>query len=154
MPAGCPGGLGRPGTRQPVAADEEEHVMLTRTEDIDRSDPRTRAWLHEAVRLVEAAANRSADTHLISLRLSAFPDVDLYLKDESTRLTGSLKDRLARSLFLYALCNGRVTEGTTIVEASKSPARAAASSRCSATAASGTRTATSTTTGARRQRSA
>ena len=32
--------------------------------------------------------------------------------------TGSLKHRLARSLFLYGLCNGWITEGTTIVEAS------------------------------------
>src|SRR5207245_4018716 len=33
-------------------------------------------------------------------------------------ITGSLKHRLARSLFLYAICNGWVTEGTTVVEAS------------------------------------
>ena len=32
--------------------------------------------------------------------------IDLYLKDESSHPTGSLKHRLARSLFLYALCNG------------------------------------------------
>ena len=32
--------------------------------------------------------------------------------------TGSLKHRLARSLFLYGLCNGWITERTTIVEAS------------------------------------
>jgi cysteine synthase A len=40
------------------------------------------------------------------------------LKDESTHPTGSLKHRLARSLFLYSLCNGWVREGSTIVEAS------------------------------------
>ncbi len=44
--------------------------------------------------------------------------VALYLKDESTHITGSLKHRLARSLFLYALCNGWIGEGTTVVEAS------------------------------------
>ncbi len=44
--------------------------------------------------------------------------IDLYLKDESTHPTGSLKHRLARSLFLYALCNGWMHEGSTIVEAS------------------------------------
>lgn len=44
--------------------------------------------------------------------------MQLYLKDESTHITGSLKHRLARSLFLYAICNGWVTEGTTVVEAS------------------------------------
>jgi len=45
-------------------------------------------------------------------------DVQLYLKDETTHITGSLKHRLARSLFLYALCNGWVGENTTIIEAS------------------------------------
>src|SRR6185436_11950508 len=48
----------------------------------------------------------------------ARPDVDLYLKDESTHVTGSLKHRLARSLFLYALCNGWLLEGMPVVEAS------------------------------------
>jgi cysteine synthase A len=45
-------------------------------------------------------------------------DVQLYLKDESTHITGSLKHRLARSLFLYALCNGWIGEDTTVIEAS------------------------------------
>ena len=45
-------------------------------------------------------------------------DIALYLKDESTHITGSLKHRLARSLFLYGLCNGWINEGTTVVEAS------------------------------------
>jgi cysteine synthase A len=44
--------------------------------------------------------------------------VDLYLKDESTHPTGSLKHRLARSLFLYALVNGWLREATTVIEAS------------------------------------
>ena len=44
--------------------------------------------------------------------------IDLYLKDESVHPTGSLKHRLARSLFLYGLCNGWIREGSTIVEAS------------------------------------
>ena len=77
-------------------------------------------WLHEAIARIEADYQRSADTHLIPLRLPAFEHsgIDLYLKDESTHPTGSLKHRLARSLFLYALCNGWVREGSTIVEAS------------------------------------
>jgi cysteine synthase A len=77
-----------------------------------------RAWLNEAVRRVEADANRSADTHLHVFGLPAAWDVDLYLKDESVHPTGSLKHRLARSLFLYALCNGWIHEGSTIIEAS------------------------------------
>ncbi len=77
-----------------------------------------RAWLHEAIRKVEADANRSADTHLHVFPLPEDWGIDLYLKDESVHPTGSLKHRLARSLFLYALCNGWIGPGTTIIEAS------------------------------------
>ncbi|MBL1075664.1 PLP-dependent cysteine synthase family protein [Nocardia sp. 2] len=82
----------------------------------DRSTPR--AWVDNAVRLIDADTQRSADTHLLRYPLPDHWGVQLYLKDESTHITGSLKHRLARSLFLYAICNGWVTEGTTVVEAS------------------------------------
>ncbi|MCV7015090.1 L-cysteine desulfhydrase Cds1 [Mycolicibacterium madagascariense] len=85
----------------------------------------SRRWVDEAIRLIEADARRSADTHLLRYPLpmswcspGGAVDVRLYLKDETTHITGSLKHRLARSLFLYALCNGWVGEGTTIIEAS------------------------------------
>lgn len=77
-----------------------------------------RVWADEAVARIEADARRSADTHLWKLALPGLDGVDIYLKDESTHPTGSLKHRLARSLFLYALCNGFVREGTPVVEAS------------------------------------
>jgi cysteine synthase A len=77
-----------------------------------------RPWVKQAVRIIEADFNRSADTHLIPLRLPAFPSIDFYLKDESSHPTGSLKHRLARSLFLYALCNGWIHEKSTVIEAS------------------------------------
>ncbi|MBK7953841.1 MAG: PLP-dependent cysteine synthase family protein [Candidatus Accumulibacter sp.] len=77
-----------------------------------------RAWVLAAIRRIEADFQRSSDTHLIPLRLPGFPGIDLYLKDESSHPTGSLKHRLARSLFLYALCNGWLREGSTVVEAS------------------------------------
>ena len=70
------------------------------------------------MRRIEADANRSADTHLHAFPLPEEWGIDLYLKDESVHPTGSLKHRLARSLFLYGLCNGWIVEGTTIVEAS------------------------------------
>jgi len=78
------------------------------------------SWLSQAIGLIEADYLRSADTHLIPLPLPGFSrsGIDLYLKDESTHPTGSLKHRLARSLFLYALCNGWLRQGSTIVEAS------------------------------------
>jgi len=85
---------------------------------VDRSDPGRRAWVDQAVAAVEADARRSADTHLLVYPLPPEWGVDLYLKDESTHPTGSLKHRLARSLFLYGLCSGQIGEGSTVVEAS------------------------------------
>ncbi|MGW4088241.1 PLP-dependent cysteine synthase family protein [Nocardia sp. NPDC004750] len=82
----------------------------------DHTAPRD--WVDNAVRLIDADTQRSADTHLLRYPLPAEWNIQLYLKDESTHITGSLKHRLARSLFLYAICNGWVTEGTTVVEAS------------------------------------
>lgn len=86
--------------------------------DVAARAPADRAWLDEAVRRIQADANRSADTHLVHVPVPGLPQVDLYLKDESTHPTGSLKHRLARSLFLYALCNGRLRQGTPVIEAS------------------------------------
>lgn len=79
---------------------------------------RHREWVHEAIRIVEADQNRSADTHLLVFPLPASWNIDLYLKDESVHPTGSLKHRLARSLFLFGLCNGTIGPDTTIIEAS------------------------------------
>jgi cysteine synthase A len=77
-------------------------------------------WLYEAILRIEADFCRSVDTHLIPLKIASFSayGIDLYLKDESTHPTGSLKHRLARSLFLYALCNNWLCEGKTVIEAS------------------------------------
>jgi cysteine synthase A len=90
------------------------------TQVFDRSPDRV--WVDNAVRLIEADSRRSADTHLLRYPLPSSwrdgCDVQLYLKDETTHITGSLKHRLARSLFLYGLCNGWIGEKTTVVEAS------------------------------------
>lgn len=75
-------------------------------------------WINNAVRKIEADFQRSADTHLIKLDLPSIEGIDVYLKDESTHPTGSLKHRLARSLFLYAICNGWIGPETTVIESS------------------------------------
>ncbi len=77
-----------------------------------------RDWTAQAIQRIEADFNRSADTHLIPLPMPGFPGIDVYLKDESSHPTGSLKHRLARSLFLYALSNGWLREGAPVIEAS------------------------------------
>ncbi|MGV0869319.1 PLP-dependent cysteine synthase family protein [Corynebacterium kalidii] len=86
--------------------------------DVNRYDGEARRWLAGAVAKVQADQCRSADTHLLSVPLPEHWGVDLYLKDESTHPTGSLKHRLARSLFLYALSNGWIRPGAPVVEAS------------------------------------
>lgn len=75
-------------------------------------------WVNLAIAKIDADYQRSADTHLIKLDLPQLQGIDIYLKDESTHPTGSLKHRLARSLFLYSLCNGWINETTTIIESS------------------------------------
>ena len=75
-------------------------------------------WVYQAISKIEADFKRSSDTHMLKLDLPAVKHVHLYLKDESTHPTGSLKHRLARSLFLYGLCNGQIHKNTTIIESS------------------------------------
>lgn len=77
-----------------------------------------RNWINQAIGKIESDFQRSADTHLIKLDLPHLAGIDIYLKDESTHPTGSLKHRLARSLFLYALSNGWIGPETTVIESS------------------------------------
>jgi cysteine synthase A len=100
--------------RRPARGTDRTEVEVI----LDRFGHGDRDWANDAIAKVEADANRSADTHLVVFPLPTEWGIDLYLKDESTHPTGSLKHRLARSLFLYSLCNGWIGEGSTVVEAS------------------------------------
>ena len=91
---------------------------LASLEDVTRPGPAEREWVARSVALLNADALRSADTHLHKVDLPHDWGIDLYLKDESTHPTGSLKHRLARSLFMYALVNGWLHEGAPVIEAS------------------------------------
>ena len=77
-----------------------------------------RAWSRSAIALLQGDGRRSADTHLLKPLFPGLKGISIYLKDESTHPTGSLKHRLARSLFLYGICNGKIRQTTTLVEAS------------------------------------
>jgi len=77
-----------------------------------------RRWVHEALECLAQEAARSADTHLLKLNFPGFHGIDFYFKDEASHPSGSLKHRLARSLYLYALCNGRLGPDQTVVDAS------------------------------------
>src|ERR1700744_1367185 len=77
-----------------------------------------RSWIAHAIAELDEDRRQEVDTPLLALELPEFPSVQLYIKDETAHPTGSLKHRLARSLFLHAICNGDIREGTTVVEAS------------------------------------
>ena len=77
-----------------------------------------RGWIAQSLGHLRQEAARSADTHLLKLTFPGFPGIDFYFKDEAAHPTGSLKHRLARSLYLYALCNGRLRPGQPVVDAS------------------------------------
>ena len=64
------------------------------------------AWVKHAISEINADYQRSADTHLIRLALPGFPGIQLYLKDESTHPTGSLKHRLARCFSMVCATAG------------------------------------------------
>ncbi|GAB2490947.1 PLP-dependent cysteine synthase family protein [Arenimonas alkanexedens] len=77
-----------------------------------------RRWLHAALAELAQESADAVDTHLLRIDLPEFPDIRFYFKDEAAHATGSLKHRLARSLYLYALCNGRLNEGQGAIDAS------------------------------------
>ena len=75
-------------------------------------------WIRNAIKILDRDQRRSADTHMLKLDIPALSGIDIYIKDESTHPSGSLKHRLARSLFLHAICSGKIRQGTHVVEAS------------------------------------
>lgn len=81
---------------------------------------RATPWVGWAINEILSDYNRSSDTHLLKLSLPILDahDIHLYYKDESTHPTGSLKHRLARSLFLHAICSGWIQQGHPVIEAS------------------------------------
>ncbi len=93
-------------------------AVVTKVLSINVKRSSERSWIHAALEKLEQERTRSADTHLLKLNFPGFQGIDFYFKDEASHPTGSLKHRLARSLYLYALCNGRLREGQTVVDAS------------------------------------
>src|SRR5690349_22357270 len=57
--------------------------------DMGFPGPMSREWTASAVRAIDRDFARSADTHLVPLDLPGVPAVKVYIKDESTHLTGS-----------------------------------------------------------------
>ena len=90
-----------------------DSLALAFAPEIDERD-----WVASAIARLADEAAACPDTPMRELRLSAFPSVRFLLKDETAHPSGSLKHRLARSLFLYALCSGRLRPGQGAIDAS------------------------------------
>jgi cysteine synthase A len=77
-----------------------------------------RDWVARAMASIDADRAREVDTPLFELELPELDGCRIFIKDETAHHTGSLKHRLARSLFLHAICNGDIGAATIVVEAS------------------------------------
>ncbi len=86
--------------------------------DLAQSPLGPRDWICRAVALLQREHRSATDTPLLSIPCPELHGIDLMLKDESVQPSGSLKHRLAHALFLHAICNGDIHEGTVVVEAS------------------------------------
>ena len=98
------------------ATDDATHVASEEWTRCARAE--RRVWTRAAIRRLRSEQRRGADTPLLEFPLRPELGVSLYLKDESSHLTGSLKHRLASSLFEYALVNEQLRPGGTVVDAS------------------------------------
>lgn len=78
----------------------------------------TRIWVNSAINTRLQRILNLPRTHICLLLNYLGINATLYLKDELTHPTGSLKHRLGRSLFLYGLANGWITEGKPVIESS------------------------------------
>lgn len=83
-----------------------------------QSPSRDRAWVRDAIAIIRAEAEQAPDTPLFELKLEQLPGITLLWKDESAHPSGSLKHRVARSLFLHGLASGAIGPDTHLVEAS------------------------------------
>lgn len=77
-----------------------------------------RDWADQALRLLEREKQRCGETPAFLLKIAAFPSVNIVLKDETAQPSGSLKHRLARSLFEAAIATGDIGSCTHVIEAS------------------------------------
>ncbi|MEN5035329.1 PLP-dependent cysteine synthase family protein [Pseudomonas sp. TWI929] len=75
-------------------------------------------WAGLAFKQIASDQRRTADTHLLKVSIPGLEGIDVYLKDESTQPTGSLKHRVARSLYMHAISSGKIVRDTHVVEAS------------------------------------
>lgn len=77
-----------------------------------------RAWQRDRLATLHALKRQAQATPLHRLTFPRLPGIRVYLKDERAHPSGSLKHRLAASLFEHALCHGWLRPGAPVIEAS------------------------------------
>jgi len=103
----------RPATDQDAIQGAVDALGIAVTEK-----PVDRLFVDAALAVLDRDRRRCPETPLLAVTLPSAPHVDLYLKDESAHPTGSLKHRLARSLFIGGIVAGVIRAGRPLVEAS------------------------------------
>lgn len=76
------------------------------------------AWACQALQKLDIEKRICGETPAYLLTVRGFPGLRIVLKDESVQPSGSLKHRLARSLFETAIASGDIHAGTHVIEAS------------------------------------
>lgn len=76
-----------------------------------------RTWVQGALRALHDEAEQTEPSPLVALPIPG-EGIELFLKDEAKLPTGSLRHRHAGALFVHALCNGDIRQGTRLVAAS------------------------------------
>lgn len=84
---------------------------------LERSGP-DRAWARDALSQLAAECEDLTETPILQTSFPDLPGIDLFFKDEAATPTGSLKHRLARALFVAAICSGRLGPSTQVIECS------------------------------------
>ncbi|MEK9211920.1 pyridoxal-phosphate dependent enzyme [Sphingomonas sp. 2378] len=106
-------------TANPPHQDTSSHASAAERLGIVTAErPIDRDFVARALGVLDRDRRRCPETPLLALHLPAAPSIDLYMKDESAHPTGSLKHRLARSLFTSGVVAGVIREGRPLVEAS------------------------------------
>ncbi|TNF66086.1 MAG: pyridoxal-phosphate dependent enzyme [Gammaproteobacteria bacterium] len=75
-------------------------------------------WARNSLYKLSEDSQKNLETNLIKIDLPFTSKVKIYLKDESSNTTGSLKYRLAKSLFAHAVLQGKLTKNSTVIDAS------------------------------------
>lgn len=92
--------------------------LVSNREDPIRQAADARAWARRALTRLHDLRALAAETPILEIPCPELPGVRFILKDESLQPSGSLKHRLAYSLFELGLVSGDIGPDTPIVEAS------------------------------------